>query len=435
MKKSLILVLTALLIFVFSSCNSVVLYPESLMQPPVFSQAQKQIYTALNESIGKDFILQYPTHGENRSAIILEDLDNDNKDEAVVMYKTDENTDTRITVLSQEEGVWRTVCDVAGYSGEVLEIKFCKISDSNQISVLIGFDQAAFSTNTMLVYNYEDGRLLPVYIRDYSALTISDINSDGTDELIVINNNFSTRKSYASVLSMEEGVMQVKTEAPMNEDVTEYLTLKTGKILGGMTALYIDSKLSSGSVITEVLVYNNGALTNFSYGYDSLLIEATMRQSEILCEDIDNDSVIEIPTVKIPLESTFTENAVALTVWKKFGGLSLTDAGTSADNLNYGYRFFLPDNWLNDRVIVNDIISNNEWRFVGLDDEGKRYTETVLSIRVYSSDEIIDNASLEGYTKFHETMTHDYYAYIPENVSEEYKITQNQLKRSFSLIK
>ncbi len=434
MKKTLTVIFSLILSFVFSSCNGVVIYPEQLMQPPVFSAEQKQIYSALNESIGKDFILQYPTHGENRSAIVLYDLDEDGSDEALVMYKTNQESSTRISVLSNSKDGWRAVCDVSGYSGNVYEIKFCKISDTDKTSVLIGFDQVTSSTNTMLVYNYEDGRLLPLYIRDYSALTVADINSDNLNELIVINNNFSSRKSYASVLSIKNGEMTNHLEAPMNEDVMEYLNIKFGKISGSVPALYIDSKLSSGSIITEVLVYNNGSLTNFSYGYDSLLIEATMRQSQILCKDIDSNGSIEIPIPKTPPQNTMTEDSVSLTSWQEFDGFSLNTVKVSADNLNYGYRIFMPEKWDDNRVIVNDIISNNEWRFVGFNKEDSQYNETLLSIRVYSSEEILDSTSLKGYTKFFESSTHAYYAYIPENVSEEYKISLEELKQNFSLI-
>lgn len=435
MKKILLVIVSIVLTLSFSSCDTVVLYPESLMQAPVFSEEQKQIYNALNESIGKDFLLQYPITGENRSAIILNDLDEDGKKEALVLYKTSEESDTRINVLSQTNDGWRTVCDVAGYSGEVREIEFCKISDTNEKSVLIGFDQSTFSTNIMLVYNYLDGRLMPLYIRDYSALSVGDIDNDNTDELLVINNNFSSRNAYASVLSIENGQMVNNLESPMNEDVLEYVNIKFSKISDLNPALFVDSKLSSGSLITEVLVYNNGALTNFSYGYDSLLIEETMRQTQILSTDIDNDGIIEIPTTLPVKENVLAENAIPLTAWKRFNGLTLETVRISADNQNYGYRFYMPENWLNDRVIVTDIISNNEWRFMGIGEENMQYTQTLLSIRVYSTGEIVDTASLKGYTKFFESSTHSYYAYIPESVSEEYSLTLEQLKQNFNLIK
>ncbi len=434
MKKSLILILITLIIFAFSSCNGVVIYPESLLEPPMFSEEQREIYSALRDSIGDDFQLQYPTKGENRSAIVIEDLNSDGQNEALVIYKKEENQNTRVNVLSHTKDGWQTVCDVAGYSGEVSEVLFSNLAGTNQTSVIIGFDQVTSSTNTMLVYNYDDGRLFPVYIRDYSSLKIADINLDNENELVVINNNFSTRKSYMSVLYFENGEMVSLTEAPMNEDVLEYLSIKFGKIAGDIPALFVDSLLSSGSVITEVLVYNNNALTNFAYGYDSLLIDTTMRQNRILCEDIDNDGIIEIPTSLITPDG-LKGNFVTLTSWQRFNGLNLNTAQVSADNLSYGYRLILPENWINDHSVqVNDIISNNEWRFVGFNSEENEYNETVLSIRVYSGEEIIDASSLSGYTKFLETSTHAYYAYIPENVSEEYKITIEQLKQNFKLI-
>lgn len=434
--KKLILIIMALVTAMsLSSCDVIELYPEELMRPPVFSQEQREIYDVLYKTLGNDFTLQYPTNGNNRSAIVIHDIDKNGEKEALVFYKKDKDSDTRINVLTHTGNTWRSACDVSGYSGEIFEVDFLNISTNNQTSVLVGFNQGMANTNTMILYEYVNKRLMPVYIRDYSAAQVIDLNSDGTNELVAINNNFSTRNSYATILYLNNGNTILGDDVQMNEDVSEYLQILSAKMPDGTPALYIDSKLSSGSVITEILSYKNDVFTNFSYGYDSVLIETSMRQTGILCKDINDDGIVEIPVSVEPIYESLRQDTVYLTAWKQFDTSDVYTVKTTAENLSYGYRVFMKAEWLdNNSVIIKNIISNNEWRFLGLAQDDNEYSETVMSIRVYSNDEIIDATSLTGYTKFATSGNHSYYVYIPENAPDEYKITLTEFKQMFEFL-
>lgn len=419
-----------------SSCDIVQLYPEELMRPPVFSQEQQEIYDALYKTLGNNFILQYPTNGKNRSAIVIHDIDKNGSKEALVFYKKTKDGDARINVLTHTKNGWRSACDVSGYSGDIFEVDFVRISDTGEESVIVGFNQGTANTNTMIVYEYTDKRLMPLYIRDYSAAHTLDMNNDGLNELVVINNNFSSRNSYATILYVKDGNMISGDEAPMNEDVNEYLQLKSSKMPDGTPALFIDSKLSSGSVITELLTYKDGVFTNLSYGYDSIFVETSMRQNNIMSEDINGDGIVEIPVSIDPISDSIKQDIVNYTAWKQFDGSDIYTVKTTAENLSYGYRIMMKDSWVDENlVIIKNIISNNEWRFLGFSQDDMQYSETVLSIRVYSDDEIIDMASLAGYTQFATNGKHSYYAYIPENADSQYPITLEELKEMFYFLK
>ncbi len=433
-KKLISIILAVVCVFSLTSCDMIQLYPEELMRPPVFSEEQREIYNALYKTLGNNFILQYPSSGKNRSAILITDIDENGEEEALVFYKRQADSDVRINVLTHSETGWRSACDVSGYSGDVFEIDFVKISDNNSTSVIVGFDQGKVNTNTMIVYEYIEKRLMPIYIRDYSAAEVFDINDDNLNELVVINNNFTSRNSYATILSVKNGNMIVGDEVKMNEDVSGYLNIKGGKMPSGQAALCIDSQLSSGSVITEILTYQNGAFSNLSYGYDSVLIETSMRQNGIMCEDVNGDSVVEIPVTLEPFYESLTDT-VQYTAWKQFNGSDIYTVSTSAENLSYGYRVLVPQEWVDNKlVVVKSIISNNEWRFLGFSEEDNEFNETVLSIRVYSQDEIIDMTSLTGYTKFASNGKHSYYAYIPNEVNEKFQINIEQLKDMFQFL-
>ena len=84
---------------------------DNLMAPPKLSVEQEQIYSALTDATGTSISLKYPKSGKYLSAFIIEDIDGDGGNEALVFYErnglgVEENT-LRINVLDQDDGNWR----------------------------------------------------------------------------------------------------------------------------------------------------------------------------------------------------------------------------------------------------------------------------------------------------------------------------------------
>ncbi|MDE6102601.1 MAG: hypothetical protein K2F73_06465, partial [Ruminococcus sp.] len=76
---------------------------DNLMAPPKLSVEQEQIYNALTDAAGTSISLKYPKSGKYLSAFIIEDIDGDGGNEAVVFYEktsiaVEENT-LRINIL------------------------------------------------------------------------------------------------------------------------------------------------------------------------------------------------------------------------------------------------------------------------------------------------------------------------------------------------
>ena len=73
---------------------------DTLMSPPKLSMEQEQIYSALTEATGNSISLKYPKSGKYLSAFIVEDIDGDGGNEALVFYEknslaVEENTRLR----------------------------------------------------------------------------------------------------------------------------------------------------------------------------------------------------------------------------------------------------------------------------------------------------------------------------------------------------
>ena len=64
---------------------------DTLMSPPKLSMEQEQIYSALTAAVGNNISLKYPKSGKYLSAFIIEDIDGDGGNEALVFYEKSRN--------------------------------------------------------------------------------------------------------------------------------------------------------------------------------------------------------------------------------------------------------------------------------------------------------------------------------------------------------
>ena len=74
---------------------------DALLTPPKLSTQQEQIYTALKNFTGPNISLKYPRAGDYLSAFIVDDIDNDSEEEAIVFYK--KNTIKTEDVMKEKE--------------------------------------------------------------------------------------------------------------------------------------------------------------------------------------------------------------------------------------------------------------------------------------------------------------------------------------------
>jgi len=83
---------------------------DTLLTPPKLSEQQQQIYNALKSYTGANISLKYPKSGNYLSAFIIDDIDGDSDNEAIVFYEKNtmsaEKNSLRINVLDHDETGW-----------------------------------------------------------------------------------------------------------------------------------------------------------------------------------------------------------------------------------------------------------------------------------------------------------------------------------------
>ncbi|MCI8650434.1 MAG: hypothetical protein HFG20_09995 [Anaerotruncus sp.] len=464
-------VILIVICMVLSGCSGFNPMPENLMSPPRLSPEQKEIEDALSAAVVSKPVLKYPKSGDYRSAFVFHDIDGDNEEEALAFYCTENDPYTRVCLLDRDEkGKWGAPpYELAGADQDVEFVAFARVVDTDSDNIVIGWGNPDDDRITLGIYVYENGELKTLLNGTqqetvFQEYLIDDIDRDGQDDIILLNNSSSTatiklvtqQDDHASITDTHRlsdsiirfaGVIagRVSTETPQRGVfidelvmgdvlVTEVFSMEHDQLVPIVTQ-DMDSPLSvpeDGSEPKELLsLYDQGARQNTANREDD--------SPAPVCADINSDLVIEIPTARLmPGYRNETEaERLYLTEYNQLNGDFLKRVFAAAINRVGGYRVEFPENWI-DRVTVVTQIENGEWKFLEYHENASHPLEDLSGelarIRVVSKKDYQDKF-LESYVKITERGMFTYYGYVPEQVRSELAISAATLTRQlFSLI-
>ena len=188
MKSILTALGVCLLTGLLSSCSMVSANTEDLLEPPQLSPDQAALAEALERGLGTDdFTLKYPISGENRSAYLLCDLDNEPSNEAVVFYQLTGNDTIRMNILDQNErGEWESVYDMAGAGDDIYTVDLASLSSLDRNDLIISWKDRGRTELDIEIYSYETGTLSNLFSGSGDRIYFMDINEDGYSEMVLL---------------------------------------------------------------------------------------------------------------------------------------------------------------------------------------------------------------------------------------------------------
>ncbi|MEI3579641.1 MAG: hypothetical protein V8Q30_06550 [Acutalibacteraceae bacterium] len=305
MKPVLALLGVCLLTGLLSSCSMVPANTEDLLEPPKLSPDQAALAEALERGLGTDdFTLKYPISGENRSAYILCNLDDESSNEAVVFYQLTGTDTIRMNILDQnDQGEWESVYDMAGAGDDIYTVDLATISTLDRNDLIISWKDRGRTELDIEIYSYEKGTLSNLFSGAGDRLYFMDINEDGYSEMVLLGWASSSDPSMQIVRRAGSRVI-ARDETILSSRAIDFTGLTLGKTLDGDTAIYVDELISSSSAATDIVVldgFNMEVVTAAETGDDEeeeaadSLYDQTVRPSELTCQDYNGDGIIDIP--------------------------------------------------------------------------------------------------------------------------------------------
>ena len=428
----------------FTGCTELNFAVDGLINAPKLTSEQSDIHQALIQSVGSNITLKYPKNGENRSAYVIANIDDEPGDEALVFYQYNSNDSDdnglRVNVLDKkDDGSWYSVKELAGAGTDIDQVIISPMGNNNETDVLVGYQTISNDEKTLEIYNYDSHDFKRIGVDSYSLLSTLDINADGSNEIITIqkttNSDTGAVSASASLLSLQSGEIVKSSGIKMCDNVTSYVSSEKGMIDNKNMGLYIDGLNAEGNVQTELIYFRNSKLQNPIQNSKDRLLPLCTRPSGYLCRDVDSDGVIEIPSVS-PMtgyEKSLSDDKLYMTSWSSFqlpsgieekykGYYSITD----------GYFLSFPNRWKNQVTVKKD---NNTGELVFYKYSGSLESSTQEIMRIAASSK---NESEEYFDDGYELISSkgqlDYLVKLPSDKREQLILTIDEVQNNFYIV-
>lgn len=337
---------------------------DNLLAPPKLSIEQEKIYTALTNATGDSISLKYPKAGKYLSAFIVEDIDGDGGNEAVVFYEktglaAPENT-LRINVLdSGDDGKWRSVYDTPAEGSEIERVMISQLGENDRVNLIIGSSLINRSEKSVAIYSYSNGVLENTFAKSYSFIDVTDLDNDGEKEFLLLKGTTNDSPAAAVAYKLDaDGIYHTYSE-DLSGGFTEFDAVNYGSLESGETALYIDAVSGNGLIQTDIVYMDDKGLQK---AFDNPA-QSAVTQRPLGCRsfDIDGDGTLEIPVQRVAAGySNAPEGELMwLTDWLSVG----KDGKTRLKYESYysvgdGYIFLFPAKWHNKVTLKRDAIND-----------------------------------------------------------------------------
>ena len=356
---------------------------DTLLTPPKLSEQQQQIYNALKSYTGANISLKYPKSGNYLSAFIIDDIDGDSDNEAIVFYEKNtmsaEKNSLRINVLDQDEAGWKSVYDHAADGAELEKIVITTLGENERSSIIVGYSLINQSEKVVSIYDYVDGKLRTTFENNYySMFEATDFNGDGKNELFMALGQNASREAAASIYTPNSEGVYVRSYVKLSESFNDYQKASACLLENGEYGIYLDASTSGGSIITAVLSVDENNVLKAVFLPDEEKQE-TLRPQGYTCRDADGDGKLEIPVPRIALGYDEDDtNAMYITQFMGVTENGLEEKYEGYVSISGGYVFILPENWENTTVVNRSL---GEISFCRFDGEINEASSDIFSLR------------------------------------------------------
>ncbi len=435
LKKGLAFLTAFVLLFMLCGCSSA-LNSDELLSPPKPAGEMYEIGLALEKATHSTVKLKYPTSGDYRSAFILKDILNNGFDEYCLAFYAvgkDSTQNIHLNLIKKIENEWVSVSDVYFPASDVEKVDFFDFTNDGKLEIIVGFNVYSGFDKQIAVYSVNNDSLNQRMLESYDYFLINDLDNDKTQELFVLNLDVAKTISTAKTFSFTANGITEEGNCMLDGNVTSYSEPVVSKIANDQPAVFIDAVKGKG-MITEVIYFKDGQLFNPYIDNLSGQNIFTQRDMSIAASDINNDGLLDIPTLK--QISTVTGNDSSnsyITEWVNFNGAESFAVCHTIMNYVDGYYLTIPSNYLN-HLAINRETEQRLRTFYLWDYDANEPVLELFRIKVVTTE---DWSKMPASSGFFELKRDNNYVYIglTPNSSEENGVTKEALKEMFNLIK
>lgn len=406
---------------------------QSIMKPPQLSEDEELIKSVIDRKLGKDFILKYPQRGDYRSAIVLHNFDSEEKNEAVIFYQLgDEKNAIHIMIMQKINGSWNIAGDYLEYGNDVDKVCFGDLNSDGRDEIIVGLADSDTNLNNLAVYEVEKDGMNEIKLDD-KYIEFSCLEKNG---LFIICPSSANDSFYTKLIKIKNKKFSESSAIKFGETITKCNSLVYGGITDKENGIFLDYTNLDGKIKTEIIRVSGKLSGNTNKIYN---LGSSKRDIPILCKDINNDGIIEVPVISTVEDVAGAEKKCNTNMinWSYYDleNEKFKSIEKSVCNYEMGYNFFVPDNW--DKNIICSIdekYQSEKFYEQHIDTTvNKDVGDMLLEIKKISLYEWKSINDKENYVFLGENNGFVYLATIPKK-ENELIISGDDLKKNFEII-
>ncbi len=408
---------------------------DELVSPPELTGEMSPIADALYEVAGRNCDLKYPTSGDHRSAIVLEDINADGVFEAFAFYSTsgDEMTTMHINVICLNNGKWESVSDQTIVATGVEMLEFCDLNGNGTEEILVGWDVNGSSEKQLSVFTFSENTLTQQLLQAYTSFLCCDLDSNGANEIFVHLLNTAKKENKSIIYNFTEKGIAQTGGCIMDANAKSASEPILSVLSNGQKAIYIDEIKGVGSV-TEVLYMSKGELVNpLLDDINSFENISTFRAASLEIKDINNDGILEIPVAADLPNAVSDGEKLYYTNWCSFNGERLSVKLVTIVNTVDGYYLTVPNSMVGYIAVLKDIEAH-ERKFYHYDAANQVLGKLLFTVKAIDLDEWTDQNFQRG--NLNELSRNDNTLFAVElgDGAGAFAITVDTIKDTFNLV-
>lgn len=374
-----------------------------------------------------------PLTGENQQTVQMADLDGDGQDEYLLFAKGTQEKPLKILVFQNVDDTFVNICNAECNGSAFDQIEYVDMDGNGGLEIVVGRQLSDQVIRSASVYTLSDGELVQLTSVNYTKFLTVDLDGDSFSELFVLRpGQTETDSGVAELYYMKNKAIERYNEVSMSQPADKLKRLIVGKLVGGKSAVYVASAIGDTALITDVYTLLEGKLANVTLSNESGTSIQTMRNFYVYADDIDNDGVVELPsliTMK-PLSGVVSADMHHMIRW-----YAMTPDGAEIDKM-YTYHNFVGgwymqmDSGLSSRLVTLNLGYQTEFRIW---DEDFTSAQKLMTISAFTGQNREEQGLSEGRFILHKTESVVYSAFL-EDCAEEYGLDRETVVYSFRMI-
>lgn len=428
--KVLLICLLILIATLLTACSIPTV--EQMYQLPKRSDEYNDLQHAIDKAMSG---LEYcaPLTGENRQTVQMADLNGDGEEEYLLFAKGTQDKPLKILVFQNVDDTFVNICNVECNGSAFDQIEYVNMDNTGGVEIVVGRQVSDQVIRSASVYTLTEGELIQLASVNYTKFLTVDFDGDGYSELFFLRPGQSeTDNGVAELYSVKNGTIDRSNEVNMSQPVDRLKRMIVGKLFGGKTAVYVASTVGDTAFMTDVYTQIEGKLTNVTALNESGTSIRTMRNFYVYADDIDNDGVVELPSLieMKPLSDSSNTDNHQLIRW-----YAMTPNGEEVDKM-YTYHNFvggwytqIDSNWAPRVVVMHQGYQTEFYVW----NENFSVNKKLMTISALTGQNREEQGLSDGRFILHKTESVVYSALL-EEVASEYGLDRETVVYSFRMI-